>query len=77
MQTLPLKKGQIYMKDAHCAEMNEKSISRFLLFLFFEIWSFKFNLLAKKNFDPKDEQCSETNFLIREFFLLRFLIFEL
>ena len=37
MQTLPpsLRNSQIYMKDANCAETNEKSIFRFL---FFELW---------------------------------------
>ena len=30
----------IYMKDAECAETNEKSILRFLQFLDFEMWSF-------------------------------------
>ena len=39
MQTLPLSYGYIFLKDAHCAETNEKSILRFLEFLDFEIWS--------------------------------------
>ena len=30
----------IYMKDAECAETNEKSMFRFLRFLVFEIWTF-------------------------------------
>ena len=29
--------GQIFMKDAKCAETNEKSIFRYLQFLFFEL----------------------------------------
>ena len=37
MQTPPLRSGHIFRKDALCAEMNEKSIFRFL---FFELWSF-------------------------------------
>ena len=32
-----VKSGYIYMKDAECAETNEKSIFRFLIF---EMWSF-------------------------------------
>ena len=33
------KRGQIYMKDAESAETNEKSIHRFLCFLFFVLCS--------------------------------------
>ena len=33
----PLRNGRIFMKAAECAETNEKSIFRFLVF---EIWSF-------------------------------------
>ena len=41
MQTppAPLRSGHIYMKDAHCAAPNEKSIFRFL---FFELWPIVF-----------------------------------
>ena len=31
---LPLRSGHIYMKDAHCAEPNEKSFIRFFRFYF-------------------------------------------
>ena len=34
---LPSRSGHIYMKDAHCAEPNEKLIFRFFQFLFFEL----------------------------------------
>ena len=34
-----LRSGHTYMKDAQCAETSEKSVFRFLGFLFFEIWS--------------------------------------
>ena len=37
VQTPPLRSGHSYMKDAECAESNEKSIFRFL---FYELWSF-------------------------------------
>ena len=36
-----LKSDYIFMKDAECAQINEKYIFRFLLFLVFEIWSLK------------------------------------
>ena len=35
----PLRNCHIYMKDAQCAETNERSIFLFLSFLFFELWS--------------------------------------
>ena len=35
----PLRNGYICMKDAQCAETNEKLIFPFLRFLGFEIWS--------------------------------------
>ena len=38
------KSGQIYMKDAECAKMNEKSIFRYL---FFELWSFLYSKYGK------------------------------
>ena len=42
MQTPPtLRSDYIYMKDALCAETNEKIIFPILQFLVFEIWSFK------------------------------------
>ena len=80
LQTLPpLKNGQIYMKDAHCAATNEKSIFRFLRFLFFELWSI---VLCHLNFIkcvtkeeilfPKVAQCSETDSIVHEFFLCDF-----
>ena len=34
----PLEISSIFMKDVHNAESNEKSIFRFLKFLFFELW---------------------------------------
>ena len=37
----PLRSGHIYMKDAHSAESNEKSIFRFL---FFELWLIVFTI---------------------------------
>ena len=45
------KSGQIYMKDAECAETNEYSIFRFLLFLFLKYGGFKKKMLldSKKN----------------------------
>ena len=58
------------MKDAQCAETNGNTIFRFLVFGIF-------NHLAKKNVNPKDAQCSETDFLVYEFFLVRILIFEI
>ena len=55
------------MKDAQCAETNKKLIFRFLVF---GICSFKFNQLAKIHiFIRKDTLCSETNFLVNEYFL--------
>ena len=39
MQTPPLKSDHIYMQNAQYAETNEKSTFRFLLLLFFELWS--------------------------------------
>ena len=38
-----LRSGQIYMKDAHCAESNEESICRFL---FFKLWLFVFTVFG-------------------------------
>ena len=60
------------MKDAQCAETNEKSIFRFL---FFELWLIVLTILddPKKSFKSgqiykKNAQCSETDFLVMEFF---------
>ena len=58
------------MKDAECAETNEKSIV-------FEIWSFKFLESSEFSFRPKEAQCSETDFLVHNIFLLRILVFEI
>jgi len=47
------------MKNAQCAETNEKLIFRFLVF---EIWSLKILRITK------DAQCSETDFVAYNFF---------
>ena len=41
------KSVKIYMKDAECAETNEKSIFRFCRFLFFELCSFLYSKYGK------------------------------
>ena len=64
MQT-PFISGHIYMKDAKCAETNEKTIFLFLRFLVFEIWSFKFNQFADLKIPPK--RCALCNALKRIF----------
>ena len=47
IQTLAhLSFAPIFMKDAHSAESNEKSIFQFLRFLVFEIWSFLYSKLV-------------------------------
>ena len=46
-----------------------------MLFLVSEIWSLNLNHLADFFFVPKDAQCSETDFLVLDFFF-RFLIFR-
>ena len=42
--TPPFINGHKFMKDAQCAETNEKSIFRFLRFLFFELWLISFTI---------------------------------
>ena len=42
--TAPLRNSRIFMKDAQCAETNEKYIFRFFRFLFFELWSILFTI---------------------------------
>ena len=69
MQT-PLRSGHIYMEDAQCAGTNEKSILQFLLF---EI----FKNLATKKLMTKIAQCSGTDFLVPDFFFVRFLVYEI
>ena len=53
------KRGQIYIKDAQCAETNEKSILRFL---FFQLWSILYSKLIEKwtNFEYKNDHNSKT-----------------
>ena len=53
-QNSPLRKGQIYTKDAHCAETNDKSIFRFLQFL-------SPLPLKRDQIYMKDAHCAETN----------------
>ena len=43
MQTPPLGSSDIYMKDTHCVEPNEKSIFRFL---FSELWLILFTIFG-------------------------------
>ena len=62
-------KGPIFYFGRKWSETNEKSIFRFMLFLVFEIWSFKILMIVCIFFVPKDAQCSETDFLGYEFFL--------
>ena len=57
-----LRNGRIYMKDAQSAGMNEKTILLFLQVLF----------LSQGRFCSKNAQCSDTNFLVHDFFLCDF-----
>ena len=62
----PFRNSQIYMKDAHRAESNAKSIFQFLRFFTYIIYIiFHFMLFKnlKKIIVPKDAHCSETDFL--------------
>ena len=82
MQTsppIPLSLTPISMKDAHSAQSNEKSIFRFLQFIFFELWLIVFTIYQifsdEKMFKScqiyrKDEDCSENIFLVHESFLV-------
>ena len=77
-----LRNSHICMKDAQCAETNEKSIFRFLQFLVFEFWlNFleyfdHLTKMKKNNSVPEDAQCSETE-LSRLWTVVRFLVFEI
>ena len=49
----------IYMKDAKCAETNEKSVFCFSYFLIFEIWSFYYGVNFSMNFEYKVDHNSK------------------
>ena len=88
MQTTTLRSGHIYMKDAYSSESNEKSIFRFFLFLFFELWLIVstiygdtpgFSIIAPtKIFQkwPNSHEWAETN-KKSTFIFFRFLVFEI
>ena len=51
---IPLSFAPIFMKEAHSAESNEKSIFRFLQFLFFQLWLIVFTFKKKKKLCKSD-----------------------
>ena len=68
----PLRRGHIYMRDAHSAESSEKSISRFFRSLFFELWS----ILYSKFIKNLPILCTKTAWeLLRKSFVCVFLQF--
>ena len=90
MHKPPFRSGHIYMKDAHCAEPIEKSLFWFYFsrygwfYLQFTSRSPQFPSVSptKKTFKRcqiyrKDAQCSYTDFLVHEFFLVLVLVFEI
>ena len=75
----------IFMKDTQCAETNEKSI---FWFLFFVLWSILFTIfkcfylnnqpkLSTKKVPSKDAKCSETDFLVLDFFCAIFSFWDM
>ena len=71
----PLRNGQIFMKDAQCAETNEKLIFRFLLF---ELLMFFFLTIFKCFSTEKGQKLCLSqkmrNVLIGVFVLVRFFV---
>ena len=91
MKTSPLiRSGEIYTKDAHNAESNEKWYFRFFRFLFFELWLIVFTIScdtpcvspAKKKLSKsgeiyrKDAHCSDNDFFVHQFSFVQLLIIE-
>ena len=70
----PLSSGHLYIKDAQCADTNEKLYLRFFWFLVFELLSQKrLQNMRKKLFKSgqiykKDPEWSDNDFLVHDFF---------